>query len=151
MLVAASVELHVTSVVVSIVNVEFEAGTHVTAGVPSTASVAVELKVTFAPVAPVASAKMSAGTVTTGAVVSTTVMVNVLVALFAASSVAVHKTGFGPNANVDPEGGTQLTVGDKSTVSVAVGEMYVAFAPADEVASTIKLAGVPLITGAVVS
>ena len=44
---------------------------------PSTVSVAVAVNVTTAPLGPVASAVMSAGTVTTGSVVSTTVTVKV--------------------------------------------------------------------------
>jgi hypothetical protein len=49
---------------------------------PSTKSVAVAVKVTTAPVGPVASATMFAGTVTTGAVVSTTVTVKLADPLF---------------------------------------------------------------------
>ena len=50
-------------------------GEHTTAGVTATASVAVAVKVTNAP--PGETRLMSAGTVMTGGVVSTTLMVNV--------------------------------------------------------------------------
>ena len=51
-----------------------EAGVQVGVKVPSTSSTAVAVKVTTAPLGPVAGAVMSAGTVTTGAVVSTGVV-----------------------------------------------------------------------------
>ena len=68
---AASVALQVT-VVAPRGKVLPEAGLQVGVRAPSTSSVALALKVTMAPVGPVASTVMSAGTVTTGSVVSGT-------------------------------------------------------------------------------
>jgi hypothetical protein len=79
----ASVALHVT-VAVPIANVLPDGGAHVGASAPSTLSVALAVKLTGVPLGLVASTVMSAGTVTTGGVVSvmTTVTVNVDVAVF---------------------------------------------------------------------
>src|SRR5690242_15333544 len=53
--------------------VDPDAGTQVALPLPATASVKVALNVTVAPVGPVASTVMSAGTVTAGAIVSLTI------------------------------------------------------------------------------
>src|SRR5664279_4126980 len=70
-----------------------DAGLHVTVGFGSTRSVAPAVKVTGAPAGPVASTVTSAGGVTIGAVVSTTVTVNPPVAVLPVASRAVHSTG----------------------------------------------------------
>jgi hypothetical protein len=66
---ALSVAEHVT-LVEPTGNVEPEAGVQVTGTEPSTRSEAEALKVTLAPLGPVALTVMSAGTVTTGGVLS---------------------------------------------------------------------------------
>src|SRR5262245_58326337 len=68
---AASFAVHETFVVPS-ANVDPDDGTQVTGSVPSTRSVAVAVNVAVAPAGPVASSVRFAGTVTVGAVVSTT-------------------------------------------------------------------------------
>ena len=62
-------------------------------------------------------------TVKTGGIVSTTVTVNEHVATSCGTewSLAVHVTVVAPIGNVVPEAGAQLTVGDGSQTSVAVG------------------------------
>ena len=87
---------------------------------PSTVSVAVAVNVTTAPLGPVASAVISAGTVTTGAVVSTTVTVKSADPVLPAVSVAEQVTVVGPSAKVLPDAGVQTGVIEPSTVSVAV-------------------------------
>src|SRR5207249_604278 len=95
------------------------AGVHVTATLPSNPSTADAVYVNVAPVAPVASTVAFGGTVITGAVVSVTVTVKVLVATFAWLSVAVHVTVVAPNGNVDPLAGAQVVATAPSTTSVA--------------------------------
>jgi hypothetical protein len=56
-----------------------------------------------------------------GAVVSTTVTLNVHAEWLPLVSVAVQVTVVLPTAKVFPDGGTQTTVGCGSTLSVAVG------------------------------
>jgi hypothetical protein len=84
----------------------------------------------------------------TGAVVSCTITWNDVLELFDNESVAVHVTNVVPNANVDPDTGSQSTGSVPSTASVAVGAVHDAFAPDDPVASTVRSDGVPEITGA---
>ena len=99
---------HVTVVVV-IANVEPDAGAHVTASVPSAKSVAVGVaNVTTAPLAPVASFEMSAGTPLIVGAVSVTVTLNVAVASFVLLATAVHVTVVVVIANVEPEAGAHL-------------------------------------------
>src|SRR5438477_9286605 len=64
------------TVVVATANVEPEAGVQTTPTTPSTMSVALAVNVTTAPLEPVASAVMFAGTLNEGGVVSRTVTVN---------------------------------------------------------------------------
>ena len=56
-----------------------------------------------APLGPVASLVISSGTVTSGGVVSSTVMVNDAVALLPASSVAEQLIGVSPSGKVSPD------------------------------------------------
>jgi hypothetical protein len=85
----------------------------------------------------------------TGAVVSVTVTVNVLVPTFARLSVAEQVTVFTPAGNVAPLAGVQLTATPPSTASTA-DTVYENAAPAGPVASTVAFAGT-VITGAVES
>src|SRR6185295_14560622 len=82
-----SVALHVTVVVVA-GKVAPLAGVQMTGRAPSMLSLAVAENVNGAPVVPVASIVAFAGTVTTGAVVSTTVTVNAFVEMFVRLSAA---------------------------------------------------------------
>ena len=145
----ASVAEHSTVVVPS-ANTKPEAGTQLTVTTGSTLSTTEAAYVTVAPVTPVASATMSAGTVITGSVVSTTVTVNEAVAGLPAESVAEQLTVVVPIANVEPEGGGQVTGTTPSTLSTAEAAAYVTAAPVAPVASTTMSAGTA-ITGGVVS
>src|SRR4051794_19216345 len=95
---------------------------------------------TVAPDAPVASAVLSAGTDTTGAVVSTTVTVNEPLLLFPAPSVAVQWTVVVPSGNVDPDPGPHDGATEPLTMSLAVDANETA-APEAPVASTVLLTG----------
>ena len=108
-----------STVVVPSGNVEPEAGTHVTATEPSTKSLAEALKVAVAPPGPVASNRLSKGSVRLGGVVSTTVTVNVAVPVLPAPSVAEQVTDVGPRAKVEPDAGEQDGVSDPLTASEA--------------------------------
>jgi hypothetical protein len=70
------------------------------------------VNVTTAPVEAVACTVIFAGTVTTGASVSTTVTVKLALDLLPDASVAVHVTVVVPNGNVEPEAGLQVTGSD---------------------------------------
>jgi len=96
------------------------AGAHVTATVPSTASLAVTVYANVAPVALAASTVAFAGTVMTGPMVSVTDTVNDAEPELLFVSVAVHVTVVGPRGNVDPLAGVQLTARGPSTTSLAV-------------------------------
>ncbi len=140
-----SVAVTVT-VVVPIAKVEFDGIDTVTDATP-TASVAVGAYVACAPVGPVAST-VTLGAVITGGVVSTTVTVNVAVAVFPAASFAVTVTDVVPNARIVPavfENVSDVT----PTASVAVEVNVPTSQPVDCVASTVMFGAV--ITGAVVS
>src|SRR6185295_15684797 len=115
---------------------------------PSTMSRAVGAgtKLTFAPPGPVASLVMLPGTVTTGAVVSSTVMVNDSLVVFPCRSddvqfttVVVDCGGGGRIGNVSPEAWVHVTGRGPSTMSTAVGGSgaQMATAPAGLVASLI--------------
>src|SRR5207244_3919090 len=104
-----SVEEHCTVVVPS-ANVEPEACVQVTVRVPSTTSVAVAVKVTAAPLALVASATMSSGTVTAGPNVSTTVTLKPPLVVSLSVLVAEQLTRVVPNANRAPDPGEQTIV-----------------------------------------
>jgi hypothetical protein len=87
----------------------------------------------------------------TGAVVSTTVTLNVVeVAAFPAASVALQITPVVPRENVEPEVGKQVTVG-LGLLSVAVGLVYVTGAPDGDVASTFVISDPVAKTGASLS
>src|SRR2546426_4492575 len=108
---------------------------------PSTVSIADAVKVARAPPGPVASRVMLAGTVTSGAVVSRTVTVNVAVATFPWASVAVQSTRVVPSVNMNPEDGLQVAVTGPSTMSVAPTENGTV-APPEPVASATMSAGI---------
>ena len=144
----ASVTEQVT-VVSPMANIEPEIGLQVGTRLPSTMSVALALKVTIAPAAPVASTTMSAGTVTIGAVVSLTVIVKLAMRSLPWASMAVQVTVVTPSGKMAPEAVEQTTVGAGSALSVAVAAK-VTTAPAALVASTVMSAG-RLRTGGVVS
>src|SRR2546422_9144534 len=78
---------------------------------------------------------MSSGTVTCGAVVSLTVIVNEDEPVFPWASVAVQSTLVVPSGNMDPDDGLQIAVTGPSTMSVAPAENETV-APPDPVAST---------------
>src|SRR5205823_6660576 len=99
---AASLAEHVTFVVPS-ANTEPEVGSQLTGSDPSTTSVAVASNEVLAPLGPVASTVLSAGTDSAGGVVSTTVTLNEAVPVLLAASVAEHVTFVVPRANVSPE------------------------------------------------
>jgi hypothetical protein len=97
------------------------AGVQLTTRGPSTTSLADAVKVNAAPVAPVASTVVLAGTVTAGPTVSVTVTVNEAAPVLPLVSAAVQWTVVGPSGNVDPLAGVQLTATGPSTRSWAVG------------------------------
>jgi hypothetical protein len=115
----SSVAVHFTVVEPSL-NIAPEAGVHTGITLPSMASDAVALNVTFAPDGPVASAVMSLGTVTTGGFVSLTVTVNVPRPVLPASSVALHVTVVFPTLKPLPEAGVHEAVSLPLTLSEAV-------------------------------
>src|SRR6266700_7255920 len=86
---------------------------------PSTMSLADAVKVTAAPLAPVASAVMLVGRVRTGGVVSTMVTLKDPVAAFPWASVDEQLATVVPNAKVLPEAGLQTTASKPSTRSLA--------------------------------
>ena len=88
---------------------------------------------TTAPPGPVASTAKSAGTVITGAIVSCTVTLKVLLPVFV-PSVAEQVTSVEPMAKVESLAGTQVTGGAPATASVAEAEK-VTTAPLGPVAS----------------
>ena len=114
----ASVAVHVT-VVDPTGNVDPDAGVHVGVIGPSTVSVAVAVNVSAFPEDDVVVSLMSAGTVTTGAVVSCTVTWNDAVLVFPAASLALQFTVVVPNGKVDPEAGVHEKL-VTPTLSVAV-------------------------------
>ena len=92
-----------------------------TSVVPSTMSVALAVKVTTAPEGEVACAVMLLGTVTRGAVVSTTVTLKLAVAELPVVSVVVQFTTVRPRGKAAPLAGTQVTTSPlPSTMSVAL-------------------------------
>src|SRR5713226_2716887 len=124
-----------------------EAGAHVGVSEPDTASVAVAAYAIAAPLGPVASTGLMAGTVTTGAVVSWTT--TVAMAEPTLPAVAVQVMAVLPSAKVLPEEGEQLGVSEPDTVSAAVA-VKLTKAPLGPVAST-TLGAVMVTTGDVVS
>src|SRR6266849_1674216 len=126
-----------------------EAGAHVGVSEPDTASVAVAAYAIAAPLGPVASTGLMAGTVTTGAVVSWTSTVAMAEPTLPAVSVAVQAMAVLPSAKVLPEEGEQLGVSEPDTVSAAVA-VKLTKAPLGPVAST-TLGAVMVTTGDLVS
>ena len=123
--------MHVT-VVVPIANAAPDAGVHVVERLPSTRSVALVVNVTVAPLAPVASAVIGDGTVTTGTVVSETVTLKEALAELFRVSEALQFTVVVPTLKVLPDTGVQVTGRLPSTMSVAeVENVTVTFAPVD--------------------
>jgi hypothetical protein len=116
----ASVAVHVT-VVLPTGKVEPDAGEHIGAIGPSTASLAVAVNVSAFPAGDVALSAMSAGTVTTGGVVSRTVTWNEALATLPAASLAVHATVVVPSGNVAPDAGVHENAAT-ATSSVADAE-----------------------------
>src|SRR2546425_10355694 len=95
---------HVTEVTPS-GNVEPDRGEQDADNGPSTVSVACAVNVARAPPGPVASRVMLAGTVTSGAVVSRTVTVNVAGAAFPWAALALESRRAGPRGGTEPGGG----------------------------------------------
>jgi len=109
----------------------------VTGSKPSTASEALVMKLTAAPEGSVASAMISAGTVTAGGVVSWTVTVNKSASVIPPESVTVQFTVVRPKGNKLPERWSQLGAGSGlSSTSVAM-TLNVTLAPAELVASAV--------------
>jgi hypothetical protein len=102
-------------------NVDPEAGVHVGVIGPSTASLAEAANVSTFPAAELALSVTSAGTVTTGAVVSTTLTWKLAVLELPAASLAVHVTVVVPSGNVDPDAGRHAN-DVTATLSVALAE-----------------------------
>ena len=111
------------TMVLPIGNIDPEAGIQVTGTLPSTKSVAVGVvNVTVAPEELTAFAVIFEIGETTGAVVSTTITLNVVgVAVFPAVSVLLQVTVVVPRTNVDPETGEQLAGNVPSIASTALG------------------------------
>jgi len=144
----ASLAVQSTRVVPS-VNMNPEDGLQVAVTGPSTMSVAPTEKGTVAPPGPVASAIISAGTVSAGGVVSMTRTVKDATPVLPRASVATHVTVVVPNPNVEPEVGVQTGVSLPSTRSSAV-TTKIPRAPVEPVASRLMPVG-DVIVGGVVS
>ena len=114
-----SIAVQVT-VVVPMPKVDPEDGEQLTTGEGSTMSVAVTSKATVAPEGPVASTRMSAGTVRTGGRESRTSTVKVAVASLPEESRAVQVTVVVPSGKTEPEAGEQTCVREPSGSSSAV-------------------------------
>ena len=99
---------------------------------------------------PVASNVWTPGTVMTGASVSPTITLNVEVAVFPAESEAEQVTIVEPSAKREPERGVQEEERVPSTASVALGDVYVTYAPEEDVAEAVTFAWKSM-TGAVSS
>jgi hypothetical protein len=80
-----------------------------------------------------------------------TVTENEAVAEFPRESAAVNRTVVAPTGKREPEGGAAVTVTEPSTRSVALGSGKLTVAPPAEVACKVRLAGMSLKTGGVVS
>ena len=88
---------------------------------------------------------------TTGAVLSFTVTVNVQVELLPAASVNVYVTGVEPKLKLAPDVCVLVEVIDPPQLSIAVGAVHVAIAKHEASAESVMLDGHPLTTGAVLS
>ncbi len=82
-----------------------------------------------------------------GAASSTTMTLNVDVAILPEESVTEHRTLVVPTAKSVPERGEQVVVSGPSTASTAEGEVNVTYAPRDEVAEAV-ISEFGVITGA---
>jgi hypothetical protein len=136
---AASVAVQVTVVSPS-GKVLPEAGVQVGVIEPSTISLAVAVKLTSAPLGPLAGTVLSAGRVSVGAVVSSTVAVKKPVAERPPESVTEQLTCVLPSEKVLPEAGTQVGVSGPSCASLAVA-LKLTVAPSGPVASAVGLDG----------
>src|SRR5215207_1311173 len=94
---------------------------------------------------------MLVGTVRLGAVVSTTVTVNVVVAVLPAASAAVQLTVVVPMGKTLPEAGVHETETLPPTMSMAVGFWYDTVAPPSVLPSIPAMLGAAPKTGAFVS
>jgi hypothetical protein len=119
---AASIAEQLT-VVVPIAKVVPDAGTQFGVNDPETLSDALAEKLTLVPEAESASTLMFDGTVTVGFVVSWTVIVNEMAVsvVLPLASWAVQLTMVFPSGKTLPEDGAQLTLGDGSPLSLALG------------------------------
>ena len=138
----ASVAVHVTVVVP---NGKPAAGASLVTVTGPNRSFAVAVPIATVLSTPLASTVTSAGTVSTGTVVSCTVTFWVAVDTLPLASVAVHVTVVVPSGNV--AGASEVTVTGKMSVAVAVPIATVLNTP---LASAVTLAGT-VSTGAVVS
>jgi hypothetical protein len=118
---AVSCAVQVT-VVVPIAKVLPEDGEQLVATLPSTSSLAEAENVADAPLAPVASFVIGAGTVTTGETPSVTVTLKESLAEFPESSVAVQVTVVWPTGKVLPDALLHEIEGLVSTLSLAETE-----------------------------
>ena len=87
---------------------------------PLTRSLAVAVPRVTAVVVPVASRVISAGGVTVGTVVSTTIILKLPEVVWLLLSVALQLTGVVPSAKVLPDNGVQLGIIAPSAVSLAL-------------------------------
>jgi len=95
-------------------------GEHVGVRAPAVSSVAVAAKVAWPPLEPSASTVRSAGTVTTGGVALTTVIVKLACAEFPWPSFASQFTAVSPIVKAPPLAGEQLTGTAPATASFAL-------------------------------
>ena len=109
-------------------------------GLASTRSLAVAVPIETEVNSPVASSVTSAGMVSAGVVVSSTVTVNEAAPSFPAWSLAVHLTVVSPNGNVEPDVGVHEAETGPSTSSSADAEKFTS-APDPLVASSVISAG----------
>ncbi len=129
----ASVAVQVTCVLPNGKNPEGEV--QLTLGAGSQRSVADIGRTTIAPPGSLPSTSRDVQAIA-GPVLSTTVIMNVQDASFPAPSLATQVTGVVPSGKVLPEGGMQVTCGEGSQSSVAVGVVKVTVAPPGPVPST---------------
>jgi hypothetical protein len=130
-------------------NSEPDAGVHVGVSAPSTPSLAVAEKLTFAPAELFACTEIVPGNVKVGFSVSSTVTVKLPVPVLPALSIAVHVTVVARTGKTDPDAGVHDTPTLPSTMSAAEAEKLTA-APFALPAGTVMFDGT-LTTGGVVS
>src|SRR6478672_7947910 len=119
----------------------------------SSASVAVTVYAASAPPVVLPSTVESAGSWSCGGVgrISVTWTANEAAAVLPEASVAVQVTGVSPTGTIEPDTGAHWTVGAPSTMSVAVGGVYVSVEPPGSVVVRATSPGMPWRTGSVVS